>query len=244
MIDIIIPLLYSGSTWDNNELRYCLRSLEKNFKEEFRIIIIGDKIPDWLINIEFIETKFEFPYKNSIPLYQTFFDTIQKLEYISNKEEISDKFIYCYDDIVLLKKIDLTFFDNLIASYEISNLKKEEIKGRERWANTVFRSHKLYGNSFYVYEHHIPVMFNKEKLKLLFKRFSFKNMKVPYATISLYFNFWHDKPDILLQKQKNIISINHIDESRIWLNYSDSKLVKIKDWIIENYPNKSKYEKS
>jgi hypothetical protein len=243
-IDILIPLLYSGSSWSNNELRYCLRSLEKNFKEEFRVIVIGDKIPDWLINVKFIETNFEFPYYTSIPFYQTFFDTIQKLDFISTNEEISENFIYCYDDIILLKEIDLSFFDKLISNYEIKNLKGIEIKGRERWANTIFKANKLYGNPFYVYEHHAPVMFNKEKLRFLFERYNFRKEKVPYAPISLYFNFWYDKPDILLEEKNDIICINKVDTSRNWLNYSNGWIENVKQWIIENFPNKSKYEKS
>jgi hypothetical protein len=81
-------------------------------------------------------------------------------------------------------------------------------------------------------------------LRLLFERYNFRKEKVPYAPISLYFNFWHEKPDILLEERNDIICINKVDTSRIWLNYSDGWIENVKQWIIDNFTNKSNYEKS
>ena len=39
-----------GSKWDNNELRYSLRSLERYFPNMARVFIVGHK-PDWLTNV-------------------------------------------------------------------------------------------------------------------------------------------------------------------------------------------------
>ena len=54
-----------GSRWENNETRYLLRSLEKNFLGDFRFIVYGDPgaKPKWLINIEYKELERFYPEK-------------------------------------------------------------------------------------------------------------------------------------------------------------------------------------
>jgi hypothetical protein len=51
-IDVVYPL-GTGSVWQDNELRYSLRSLEKNFPDLGRVYVVGHK-PDWLGNVEHI----------------------------------------------------------------------------------------------------------------------------------------------------------------------------------------------
>lgn len=51
-IDAVYPL-GTGSRWQDNELRYSLRSLEKNFPEIGRVFIVGQK-PAWLQNVTHI----------------------------------------------------------------------------------------------------------------------------------------------------------------------------------------------
>jgi hypothetical protein len=51
---IFLPLGI-GSTWQNNETRYLLRSLEQNFKEPFDVMRYRQDKPDWLdINYKII----------------------------------------------------------------------------------------------------------------------------------------------------------------------------------------------
>jgi len=47
MIDVVYPL-GSGSAWDNNELRYSLRSLENNLLDLGRVFVVGQR-PPWLV---------------------------------------------------------------------------------------------------------------------------------------------------------------------------------------------------
>ena len=52
---ICIPLHPSGGKFkDNNELRYALRSLEKNFTDEFEVVIISQKLPDWIQGVKHV----------------------------------------------------------------------------------------------------------------------------------------------------------------------------------------------
>lgn len=48
-IDAVYPL-GTGSRWSDSEIRFSLRSLQKNFPELGRVFIVGEK-PDWLTNV-------------------------------------------------------------------------------------------------------------------------------------------------------------------------------------------------
>lgn len=52
---IIIPLHHGGGKFKNDtELRFALRSIEKHFKDPFRVVIVGSKLPSWLVGVEHI----------------------------------------------------------------------------------------------------------------------------------------------------------------------------------------------
>ena len=55
--------LGDGSKWGNNELRYCLRSLEENWIPDFKVVIYGDPDckPNWLKNVVYKEVERFYP---------------------------------------------------------------------------------------------------------------------------------------------------------------------------------------
>lgn len=62
-IDVVYPLSTGrhgskvlGSRWDNNELRYSLRSLEQHFHRLGRVFVVTEFLPDWLTGVEHVYT--------------------------------------------------------------------------------------------------------------------------------------------------------------------------------------------
>jgi hypothetical protein len=52
---ICIPLHPAGGKFrDNTELRHALRSLCRHFKEEFEVVIVGEKLPPWLTGVRHV----------------------------------------------------------------------------------------------------------------------------------------------------------------------------------------------
>lgn len=83
---IIIPLHHGGGKFKNDtELRYALRSIERHFQGAFRIIIVGKKIPEWLVNVEHV---YEEGLKSSL---------------IAAANYCPEGFLWWYDDCCLLK---------------------------------------------------------------------------------------------------------------------------------------------
>jgi len=53
MVTIVIPLHSGGGKLrDDTELRFALRSIERHFREDFRIVIAGRRVPAWVRNVE------------------------------------------------------------------------------------------------------------------------------------------------------------------------------------------------
>ena len=197
----------------------------------FEIVVISERLPDLDQEVIHIPFKEGYPHQGAVlHAYECFYSTLQKLELASQSEIISNDFIYCYDDIILNKPISSTFFD-----LEISLCEMSDFKTNGRWGQTIYKSQKLLNRKvFYNYETHVPMMLNKDKLAIMFSEFIYKHMKIPYAPLSLYHNMYSGRPDIVLSKSNPIVSYNKVSD-KPWINYSDSGLPKLKNWIEENF---------
>lgn len=95
MIDLVY-ILGSGSKWHDNEIRYSLRSAEKNMT--FRKVHVIGRRPNWLVNVFF--TKAEDPYSNKLK------NAIHKIRIACQNEEVADVFALMNDDFFMLEPTD------------------------------------------------------------------------------------------------------------------------------------------
>jgi hypothetical protein len=93
-VDVIYPV-GSGSRWDNNELRYSLRALEKNFLDLGRVFVCGAK-PPWLTNVIHIDVP-DLPRNKDANL-------IDKV-LAACKAGMSDLFVRSSDDELILRPV-------------------------------------------------------------------------------------------------------------------------------------------
>lgn len=96
-IDVVYPLC-GGSLWQDNELRYSLRSLEGKF-EALNIYVVG-KAPKWF-------TGRVIPFKDGLDMVQNVY---RKQRLICNIKSISDDFLYMNDDIYLLEPFQIAHY--------------------------------------------------------------------------------------------------------------------------------------
>ena len=101
MISVIYPL-GTGSKWQNNELRYSLRSLSK-ISGIGDVFIVGEK-PDWLRNIIHIPRK-DIPFRKEYSIYT-------KIMAAVNDDRVSNCFLFMNDDHFCLQDMDVTEVDN------------------------------------------------------------------------------------------------------------------------------------
>lgn len=96
-VDIVIPLGV-GSLWQDNELRFCLRSISKYLTDYGQIFIIGD-CPDFIQNIIHI------PATDSIFRKDKDRNIFNKLMIACEQNEISESFLFMNDDHYLLSDL-------------------------------------------------------------------------------------------------------------------------------------------
>ena len=171
--------------------------------------------------------------------------------------EISEKFIYTYDDILLLKEADT---EKLAAIYQIEKAKdlKPTTKYRQLLINAfeTLRKAKL---TDYNCETHLPRVYSKKNMIEVFKQFSpIKNRLLIH---SLYANKFIDKP-ILMEKgdgikagyygkanewsyssKSNKATLKKTIDKATFLNFNDQGLSdKLIEIIKEKFSEKSSFE--
>jgi hypothetical protein len=213
MIDIVIPLI-KNDYW-GEEIRYALRSIDKNFLEDFKVHIIG-YCPEWCQNV------------NHIPFTD---DRSKHSDYNMNKKlkiamEKLPCFIWTYDDIYLIKPVNL---DDIKQPKVIKDLTKSKPSERENirdWQklgwDTYDRCMEL-GLSGYNAEIHLPFFYESEKLARAFELFRLEAGE--HLSNTAYFN----RSDFGDAK---------------FLNHDNLGLTsRLKKKIKKLFPEKSKFEK-
>jgi hypothetical protein len=246
----VIPFVDSTAKWE--ELRYALRSIAKNVSNNAKVCIVGAGLPSF-VNPDTV-TLIECEQVKGMRFAKSY-DSIEKLKAAINHPDVSERFVYTYDDTVILHQI--TSFEDVpaIAVSHINPEKISDMDGSAIWKevlqNTVGR---LKANNLPMlnYETHLPRVFTKEKVKSTIEKFGFQ--KRPYLFSTLYFNSLEEKDVIQLLKDAVHIKadirkpltpeeIKAEVKNKVFLNYNDSGLNEhLKDFLMETFPEKCRFE--
>jgi len=259
MITFVYPLGHSSS-WDNNEIKYSLRSLEKHCKFEFNVVVYYSGNTDMKPDLKNVILK-EIPRgeKND---YEDYYDVLTKLELVVKDPDVSDDFVWIYDDVILLK--DISDIKTISAMFKITSQIKEDFE-KSSWGRSMNIALALSyrnGNFGFCYETHLPRLYEKGRLKGMFELFPFRKYKIPYTPATLYYNFFKVHPDIIIEKTKYRASfygqnstkyksyksdstsvIIEAAKNATWLNYNDKGLTEfLKNYIKNKFINKSRFD--
>jgi len=263
IVSVIIPYVQTrGSGFE--ELRYALRSIERNLKlnAELDVVIIGD-CPSWVRNVRHIEID-----RDAKAEFTNCFDINRKMSRIINDQNISDQFIYTYDDIYFLKPVGPQFFDRRICVRELDERRRTESLASGKF--TTFR--KLIWKTFdalraqgcrqiYNYETHLPRAFDKFRMQEVFNTYAPTFNRLLFS--SLYFNHFYraenpkmlvadetkikagfyGDPDPLSFPSENEEGVKQLFSEYVIANHNDEGLSPaLAKTIMERFPDKSKYE--
>lgn len=212
MISVMIPL-GSGSRWNDNELRYTLRSIDTNFDFEYNVTIYSDHKIDWLQNVTLTEVPRYYPehakkYFGGILHYENYYDTLNKLKKASLSDDLEEDILYVYDDVLLLQKQNKEQISKVYAGGMFKDNPDYWINPkRNKWRNTIFQAiERARGfGKVYLYETHLPRLYHKSKLREMFKMFPIESLEIPYAPATLYFNMFYSKPDYNYKTSKEAL---------------------------------------
>lgn len=122
----ILYIVGSGSNWNNNELKYSLRSIEKNCKNIDRVMIIGEKP-------KFLNDKIEYAY-----CYDRYGPVLAhkniyyKIQYAIKVFHL-DHFLISSDDHFYIKPTDFNNYPIYYRNLEIPSVVPEGIRANSYW---------------------------------------------------------------------------------------------------------------
>lgn len=237
--DILIPL-GSGSKWENNELRYSLRSIEKYVRNVGEIYIVGLK-PNWLKNV--IHVPFNDVHNGNPRLRNQ--NILQKILHTILEYPISENFVFTNDDIFFNREFSADkipyFSDMNIDDYLQSKPHLNRI-----YKSAVLRTKALlleHNKTLYHYDIHAPIIYNKQRFFEIFK-----DIKDEIIIKSYYSNFCPEiKPKLLednkIFKPLSLHEIQTANKYNPFMSLTDIALNDImKKYILNKYNKNSNYE--
>ncbi|MBN1683760.1 hypothetical protein JW865_09445 [Candidatus Bathyarchaeota archaeon] len=198
-----------------------------------------------------------------IKIHENYFSVLNKVKEFIYFDNCPEEFLYCYDDVLLAKKITNV---DIFNTYQFkSNDKEIKKNSSSRWGVTVNNSYSLVGDDPYNFEHHLPLIYKRDKLKELFEKFDFTKKDIPYALATTYFNYFKEEQSYTnmgeykagfegfglarwTYQQNTVKQISDAVLGKTWVNYNDvglfwiPKKYPLQEWIIKTFNKKLKYE--
>lgn len=258
ILTLVIPYLKSEAAGE--ELRYALRSWEKNFTEDIRVIVVGDK-EDW-----FSPEITHIPHEphlikevcgcpNPAMIRNPQADVAHKLFTAITVEGLTGKIIVSNDDIYLLGETSLSDIETLKCF--VNDLEQTgEGKGLYAQNNRIAAiALKQSGKPVIRYGTHTPMVFDADKLLKVIEQYDATEHGYPLA--SLYYNevFPNARPvvitggkhdQILASVYRHDVEPGMIDEVfklRKFMNCDSRGWKSVEQKVRETYNAASRFEK-
>lgn len=226
-VSVVIPL-GSGSRNQNIELKYALRSIEKNLKGVENIIIVGEK-PSFLSE-EIIHIPLKDVGRKQLSIKR-------KIEAAIKDPRCTDTFLFSNDDIFFLQNIRADKFP----WYYSGDLKDVSEKG----AKPLLKRLKALSLPTKQFDIHFPCLYEKQGFKEAMAAFDWINED--YVIKSLYANYHKIKgreaKDLKISSKLTYQRIKQEIEGRVCYSVGDHcDWYEMKKVLQELYPEPGKYE--
>lgn len=233
-----MDLLYivgQGSTENNEELKYSLRSVEKFCKGVDRVFITG-VCPNFINKKNVIFTPCDDPYCRNMnhfyKVYNTFITT-----------DISDNCLLMYDDIFFTETVDI----NKYPWFCCGELPKNPKNAYEKGLTASYEWLAVRGMPTLNFATHTPCVYNRLLFTGLFSIFNaIKDDPIGMSVRCIYGNQFADnyeklKEDVKIRTQS--FSLQGSAEKTKCFSTGDFTFNVAKGWLTENFRWKGKYER-
>lgn len=236
----VVYTLGSGSRWDDNELRYSLRSLEKYASRLGRVFVVGHK-PEWLAGVVHVPA-------DDVHHCNKDANLIDKI-LLAIKAGCSKRFIFASDDQLLLAPVDLS---------TVPAMYGEDLTGKDEWKDGRWWK-RLQSTRDYLVSRNLPVLNYDTHVFQPFdaKEFVRVASEAPYADglgfciNTLIHNASKPTNAVPINGRKlnidndtwNLERIRKSSGGKMFLGYNDNGLTDtLKRFLAERFPDISKYE--
>lgn len=237
-MDILIPL-GRGSRWSDNELRYCLRSVEKHLIGYSHIFLVGE-CPLWIDR----DTVIHIPAEDIEGFGFRDYNIYQKIMAGCEHSLITDNFLFMNDDHFLLQNFTVQDFPYYHQGPLIDAIDSiGDVPYRKVLWNTYAHLKKEIEDPLN-FDVHCPIRYNRNLLKLCF------DMEWPnygFAIKSIYCNkigiTGERVTDLKFRTSQSRSEIMRELEGKPFFSIGDKCLKgDMKQVLQEFYPSKSKFE--
>jgi hypothetical protein len=242
MIDVVIPLGW-GSIWDNQEIKYSLRSFERHLKGIRNIFVVTDLsgMPNFLNNVIHLPC----PDDTNIKAINTF----KKILKACQDKRVSENFILSNDDFFLNQDFDGDSFPyfhrgEIMRNWDNLKDKRSHYPTSRKITDAVLRKK---GFPSLHYGIHCPMMINKTKFIAMSKLFPFERSK-GYLTRCIYGNVFgvggEQRKDVKINGKLPAWKIKKIvDQFEFYSIGERATGPELHKFFERKYPNPSQWEK-
>ena len=233
----LVYILGKGSNWQDNELRYSLRSLQQHVKNVENVYLIGQKPP--FLNDKIIHIPHNDIYKNKAQ------NIMAKVYRACIDKRISNNFMFWNDDYFALEDFEI---DNYPYYYKC-DLEHSIMINMGEYRNhcdATLKYLKSQNLPFKNFDTHYPIIYNRFKMTKMIKSCDW-NIPFGYILRSMYCNFYKIEGEFKLDCKGNTqlpaphIPIQH--KGKHFFSIGDNALNHaMKNYLAVRYPNKSKFE--
>lgn len=238
----LVYVLGTGSKWQNNEIRYSLRSVHKYFTGFNKVVIIGHK-PSFLTNVLHIKCPDAHP--GSTVFKER--NICHKILRACAEGQISDRFLFMNDDYFFMRPVDVKSFP----VYHKGKLedsfgdKKRDNPYRHSLRNT-YNILKALDCPTLHYDSHVPIIYHKKKFIWAMGNVNW-DVEYGYTIKSLYANQCglggEYLEDCKLGKKLTIEKIMEKIDGRFIFSIGDPAINDDLKLLLQNfYPTPSPYE--
>lgn len=233
----LIYILGRGSNWQDNEIRYSLRSLERHVKNVDNVYLIGQKptfLNDKIIHIPHNDIFTNKARNIMAKVYRAAIDT-----------RISEDFMFWNDDYFALEDFstnDYPYFFKCDLEHSLM-INRGEYHMHCKSTYEILKKNKL---TFKNFDTHYPIIYNKAKVKKMIDSYDW-NIPFGFILRSMYCNHFKIEGTFQLDCKGNTqlpekhIPIQH--EGKQFFSVGDNALNHaMKNYLAKRYPNKSKFE--
>ena len=236
-MDIVIPL-GTGSRWQNNELRFALRSIEKYLTGYDKIFIIGE-CPSYLQNVIHIPCP-DFLGRKEYSIFNKIMKAVAD-------ERCSDYFVFWNDDIFLIDNLQTADFKFW---YE-GTLQSKYEQSHGHYKAAIKNVIDLFIPELEYTDIHTPIIYSKKT----FNKIASLDWSKEYVIKSLYtssFEYltsynvcsFEPMPDLKINKAMTYYEIKARIKERLFFSIGTYGVCPAMTKVLtELFPDKSKYEK-
>lgn len=234
MIDVVYPL-GRGSRFNNDELRYSLRSVDKHLNNVRNVYIVGE-LPDWITGVIHVAAQ-------DVDQKET--NIMRKVRLACEVPSVSDTFLFMNDDHFFTQDVDAEAYP-----YYYHGMLSETISKRNKnqsYRNSLYNAMlALHGKQQKHFDIHCPIRYEKKKFIEVADGY---NWHVPFGMVvkSIYVNHHDIEGERMSDFKPKHPAVYHTFKEAIKARHIFSigdETVSPDLWRLMNelYPNKSKYE--